>query len=396
MKTIDLLIVGSGPAGVSTALHLLQQDPGWAERLIVIEKARHPRPKLCGGGVTRLGLKVLSGLGLSQTLPLPMAWVEDVRFVYRGRTIHVRGQPQVQIFYRAELDAYLANQACRRGVTIRQEETVAGLAFDNNGVTVRTDRETFRAQVVVGADGSKGISRRHVQGTGAHTRVARLLEVLAPAASEAPPFNGQSAEFDFTPAERDLQGYFWDFPAFVGGKPHANRGVYDARLMAGRRRADLPGILGTSLAAHGRPSDGQAIAGHPIHWFSPGGSFSRPRLLLVGDAAGADPLFGEGIAPALAYGKLAAQAAQDAFVRGDFSFRDYRRRILTSELGQYLLIRWLIAWASYRLSDKRWFMETMWTLGKIATAVFAPPPPIRQAAPADPGEAFTSPEGCQE
>src|SRR3990172_10247355 len=136
MKTIDLLIVGSGPAGVSTALHLLQQDPGWAERLIVIEKARNPRGKLCGGGVTRLGLKVLSGLGLSQTLPLPMAWVEDVRFVYRGRTIHVRGQPQVQIFYRAELDAYLANQACRRGVTIRQEETVAGLAFDNNGVTV--------------------------------------------------------------------------------------------------------------------------------------------------------------------------------------------------------------------------------------------------------------------
>lgn len=60
MRDVDLIIIGSGPAGISTALHLLQQDPGWADRMIMIEKASHPWPKLCGGGMTRLGWKFLS------------------------------------------------------------------------------------------------------------------------------------------------------------------------------------------------------------------------------------------------------------------------------------------------------------------------------------------------
>ncbi|MFW6097498.1 MAG: FAD-dependent monooxygenase, partial [Chloroflexota bacterium] len=49
---VDVLIVGSGPSGMSTALHLVQADAGWAERILVVDKAVHPREKLCGGGVT--------------------------------------------------------------------------------------------------------------------------------------------------------------------------------------------------------------------------------------------------------------------------------------------------------------------------------------------------------
>jgi flavin-dependent dehydrogenase len=62
MKDIDLIIIGSWPAGISTALHLLQQDPGWAGRMIVLEKAIHPRHKLCGGRMTRPGGFLFSGL----------------------------------------------------------------------------------------------------------------------------------------------------------------------------------------------------------------------------------------------------------------------------------------------------------------------------------------------
>jgi flavin-dependent dehydrogenase len=393
MKTIDLVIIGSGPAGISTALHLLQHDAGWAERLVVIEKARHPRPKLCGGAVTRLGLNVLSGLGFPRDLPLPKAWVEQVRFVYRGRTIHVRGRPQLQVFHRAELDAYMAGQACRRGVNLRQDETVKRLAFDKDGVTVETSRGILRARAVVGGDGSKGISRRYVTGNRQPAHVARLLESLVPVAPDMAIFRQGYAEFNFTPAEDDLQGYAWDFPAFVGGRPHSNRGVYDARLSRARRRADLPAILETWLAGRGQPDERRGFAGHPIHWFSPRGPFARPRLLLAGDAAGAEPLFGEGIAPALVYGRLAAEAVQDAFSRGDFAFRDYPRRILTSELGQYLLARWLVAQAGYRLSDQRWFMEMMWFLGKLANAVIGPPPPLEKA---ERSEIQAALESCRE
>ncbi|MCB0028624.1 MAG: hypothetical protein KDE28_11995, partial [Anaerolineales bacterium] len=65
VETIDVAIVGSGPAGISTALHLVQRDPAWAGRMVVIDKAVHPRDKLCGGGVTHLGQNVLARLGLS-------------------------------------------------------------------------------------------------------------------------------------------------------------------------------------------------------------------------------------------------------------------------------------------------------------------------------------------
>ncbi len=65
METVDVLIAGSGPAGMSAALHLVKADPGWADRIVIVEKSVHPREKLCGGGVTNLGEKMLSGLGLS-------------------------------------------------------------------------------------------------------------------------------------------------------------------------------------------------------------------------------------------------------------------------------------------------------------------------------------------
>jgi flavin-dependent dehydrogenase len=44
-----------------------------------------------------------------------------------------------------------------------------------------------------------------------------------------------------------------------------------------------------------------------------------------------------GIGPALAYGKLAAEAISRVFQRLDFSFSDYKRRLLTSSLGRYML-----------------------------------------------------------
>ena len=49
-EQIDVPIIGSGPAGMSVGLHLVQTDAAWAERVLIIDKAVHPREKLCGGG----------------------------------------------------------------------------------------------------------------------------------------------------------------------------------------------------------------------------------------------------------------------------------------------------------------------------------------------------------
>jgi flavin-dependent dehydrogenase len=402
MDTYPIVIIGAGPAGLSTALHLVRQDPAWAGRLILLDRSSHPRHKLCGGGLTRFGLQVLEDLDIPMPLPIPHAVVEDARFIYKDRTIHVRGRPEFIVFHRQEFDHFLAETAASRGITIHTGVRVRSLEQQPDGIDVITDQGTYRAAVVVGADGSRGVTRNHLakaadrskpdnraeaatpaaeqnlagigrqRAAAAHrqpARVARLLEVVHPAPETAPQFTGKFASFDFTHALGALQGYGWDFPTMVGGAPHHNRGVYDARIAAGRPRAKLPAALEHTLQEFGSDPDSVHIEGHPIHWFSPRAPISMERLLLVGDAAGAEPLFGEGIAIALAYGNSAAAAIEDAFSRGHFDFKTYKRRVLASRLGRYLLLRWWVAWWSYRLSDRPWFMHIMWTIGKGLAAI---------------------------
>jgi flavin-dependent dehydrogenase len=363
MEAIDLVIIGAGPAGISTALHLLQADPGWQSRMIVLEKAAHPRHKLCGGGVTRYGLDLLRSLEFPRQIPLPQAPVEDARLVYKNRTVHVRGAPEFVVFHRAEFDAYLAAEARRRGVRILETTPVQELSLTPKGILLKTPAAGYQAQVVVGADGSKGLTRRIVGKTSPRQRVARLLEALHPADLSAAPFKNRSALFDFTPVQDSLQGYTWEFPAKVGGQPSYNRGIFDARIARSRPKAKLPTVLGNALKGWGADPAETDLQGHPIHWFSPRGNFSSARLILVGDAAGVDPLFGEGIGPALGYGKVAAEAIQAGFAQINFSFQGYRHRVLTSKVGRYLLLRWAIAWWGYRLSQYDGFMHGVWTFG---------------------------------
>lgn len=372
--TCDLLIIGAGPAGVSAALHLLQLDPTWKDRLLVLEKAAHPRPKLCGGGLTNPGLQILRDLGFELPLPLPHEDIQDVHLAYSGRAIHVRGQPQFAVFHRPELDAYLADQARRKGVTILENQPVEKLVVESQGVVVATPGGFFRSRAVVGADGSKGVTQRYVNRGRGGKRVARLLEVHEPGLEHPPAFVEQSAYFDFTPLRDRLQGYFWEFPFRLAGKPAFNYGVYDARLARWRPKADLPGVLSRSMAERRASLPDFKLEGHPINLFRPFNRIAVPRLLLVGDAAGVDPLFGEGIAPALGYGQVAARTLQRAFGQGEFSFRNYRRDVLASELGRYLLLRWGVAWWGYRLGWSPVFMHALWTMGAILARLWPEPP----------------------
>lgn len=367
---VDLIIAGAGPAGLSTAMHLLEREPSWADRMLILEKSAHPRHKLCGGGVTRFGLIVLRDLGFPLPLPLPQACVDDIRLAYCGRVVHVRGKPMAAIFHRDEFDYYLARGARARGVRILENNAVRSIEFTADGVSVTSEKGNYRAQVLVGADGSNGSVRRYTRQMEKRSHTARLLEVVEPGIEQDIKFSQRTAWFDFSPVRGNLQGYFWDFPSRINGEPVYNRGVYDVRMISRRPRADLTRLIGDSLSRLGSDPSSNKIEGHPIHWFTPGNIFSLPRLILVGDAAGADPLFGEGIAPALAGGRVAADAIQAAFVRQDFSFRDYRRNMLLSDLGKYLLLRWWTAYWSYLLCRKAWFMHLFWSFGDLLTRVW--------------------------
>jgi flavin-dependent dehydrogenase len=93
-------------------------------------------------------------------------------------------------------------------------------------------------------------------------------------------------------------------------------------------------------------------------------------VLLVGDAVGADGIFGEGISVALGYGKVAAGELVQAFSTGDFSFSGYRRRLARSALGQTLFVRWAITKILYRL-HWAWFQKWFWRFWKPVILAFS-------------------------
>ncbi len=363
IQSLDLLIVGSGPAGISTALHLIQQDPSWADRLLVVDKATHPREKLCGGGITHLGEIVLKRLGLDMTTGPRHFPIYEARLVYQDVAYSFRGKPVFRIVHRAEFDHWLVQRARAQGVRVQEGETIVDIRPEGNYVVVESNTAVYHAQTVVAADGSRSRLRQKLKWNEDGGHVARLIEVLTPETTQtAWEMRDGTAVLDFSQMTAgDLQGYYWDFPSLVDGQTQMNRGLFDSRTHRDQPKADLKETLQQELAARERDLDDYQLKGHPIRWFNPAGPFAQERVLLVGDAAGADPLVGEGISIALAYGDVAAQAITAAFKAQDFSYDDYGERILNHYILWQLPGRVRLARLAYWLKFP-WLFRTGWRI----------------------------------
>ncbi len=365
----DIIIVGTGPAGASTALHLVQIAPELAKRTLMLEKERHPRPKLCGGGVLQDGEFILSRLGMDIDT-VPHVVVKEAHFQFEGRGFFIARQPvSFRVFARDLFDQWLADEARQRGIQIVEGTRVRKVTPTDGGVIVETDQAAYTARAVVGADGSLSVVRRAVPGarTG-HT--ARLLEFYIPP-ENTPPENHDKGIFDYKVIGQGIQGYVWSFPMLADGRPARNRGIFDLRMHDSPLQ-DLRPILQQAVAEDGQTLEDYTLHSHPIRWFDPADSFAAPHILLAGDAAGVDPAYGEGISFALGYGELAARELEAAFARGDFSFSGYKARILKSRMGAILKRRRRLAAMLYGIRNPnvqrliwqrlnfflKWYVET--------------------------------------
>jgi flavin-dependent dehydrogenase len=365
----DVIIVGAGPAGISTALHLAQVAPEMVARTLILEKARHPRPKLCGGGILPDAEVVLRHLGLDIT-EIPHYDVDWARFDYEGRGMRMRGEKKGTFAFRTirrpEFDAWLAGKARERGFLIHENTSVKRLTVTGSDVVLETDQGEYRASVVVGADGSKSVVRRAVIPQ-EKTHTARLLEILTEPKPEKSFHLQTDSYFDFLYIPQGILGYTWDFPALENGRPVRVRGIYDSNVYPTKMDISLRAALAAEFGRHGYSLDEYKLEGHPLRWFEARSIFAAPRVLLVGDAAGTDALFGEGISAALGYGRFAARAIREAFAKRDFTFRDYKTILLHSELGKALRRRTWLAKFFYRLRSRHiqafvwrrlgWFIE---------------------------------------
>lgn len=327
----DLIIVGAGPAGSSTALHLAALDPELAGRTLILERERFPREKFCAGAVGGRGLRLMRELGVDAQVPtVPVSRCELRTPRHR---LSVRQPDLGAVVRRQDFDHALAKLAVARGVALREGARVTHLQPGGAGVRVRlADGEALEARAVVGADGVGSVVRR-AAGFSPGALRAQVLELdTEPVEGDPDP---DTLRFDASIPE--VPGYTWDFPTPLDGGVAANRGVY----ALARPGNDLKVWLRAHLRARGLRLEDYRLKAFGERGFDPREPIARPGLMLVGEAAGIDIATGEGIAQALGWGQLAARALVRGFHRGDLSFSRWRRAALGSRLGADFLLRWL-------------------------------------------------------
>lgn len=302
----DVIVVGGGPGGATASRALARAG----FKVLLLERAVFPRHKPCGGS---LSPKVLSlGFDLTEVIE---DTVEEALFTSPGEEpIRYRSpKPLAYMVQRERFDHLLLRYAQDAGVRVLYGHRVLRAREVPGGVEVIADRGSFRASMLLGADGANGAVARSF-------RLSPPRIALAMDAEVAPPGEVQEAwrgraliDFGSIPF-----GYGWIFPK----ARDLSTGVLGVK---GRVRG-LPGCLQRFLQER-LPQRGKSrVVGWPIplpSWrLNP---VASPRVLLVGDAAGlVDPFTGEGIYYAMRSGLLASQAIVEG---GEGAAKRYRRLV---------------------------------------------------------------------
>lgn len=329
----DIVVVGGGPAGLTTAIALADLVPRARARLVVLEREVYPRLKICAGAISGFGDKLHAAMDVHVRVDAEPIHGHAVRST-RGLTVARPGHV-ARVVRRETYDAALADVARARGIRIEEGCTVRGIgaARADGTVPVETTRGTLSACAVVGADGVGSVARRAVGGKPSGLR-AQVVEV------DTEPVDGDLDRdlLHFDTSDPSLEGYAWDFGTRVGGRRLVCRGVYKlVRAGAGGGgRGDVGAMLDARLTAMGLDP-----AAYPHKRFAERG-FARmdvlasDHVILVGEAAGIDPLSGEGISPAIEYGALAG-----TFLAHNLggSLRGWTARVRRSRLALDLSLR---------------------------------------------------------
>jgi flavin-dependent dehydrogenase len=333
MESYELAIVGGGPAGLATALFLMDASPSLTDRVIVLEKETYPRDKFCGGALGARGDDLLATIGVR--VDVPSVNIAGMSVRTQEGEICQRLDHIGRVVRRIEYDHELARVARARGLRIDEGSKVDKLEVASSGVTLRTQRGALRANAVIGADGVGSFVRRAI-GLSAGKLRAQVIEL------DTEPVDSDRARdvLHFDVADRGFSGYAWDFPTIVDGEPLVCRGVYHLKL------DDSPVDI-TAILEHRLAEIGLSIGRYQLKRFAERGferhqAYAVPRVALVGEAAGIDALSGEGIAQAIEYGAFAGRYLAEKISISDFSFRDWASTLAKAKVGFDLRMRELL------------------------------------------------------
>jgi geranylgeranyl reductase family protein len=319
VEQFDVIVVGAGPAGSTTAYRLARAGAG----VLLVDKARFPRDKPCGGGISSRAMRELP----LDSRPVVEHVADRMELSFRGGRPFVRGRrhPLAYMTQRRRLDHFLVEQAVAAGADFRDGVAVSDVSERG----ARLDGRWVDCELLVGADGANGTTARSLDLAGRRIYGVALEGNLAYGLVDPERWRSTVViELGTIPG-----GYCWIFPKGdhinVGVGGWENTGPILREQLKGfckRRGLDydkLEGVRGYRLP--GRPS---------------GAPLARERALLVGDAAGlVDPLWGDGMYTAFVSSRLAAQAALEILAGRATTLESYASS-LVSELGLMMEFAW--------------------------------------------------------
>jgi geranylgeranyl reductase family protein len=357
-----VIVVGAGPGGSATAHHLATAGLD----VLLLEKSRFPREKVCGDGLTPRASRALIRMGVD-TRP-EAGWLHNkgLRIRGAGHVLHLEW-PELATFpsyglvrRRTDFDELLARHAQKAGARLREGTAVTAPVLDERtgriiGVTAyevepngsRGSARTYRAPLVVAADGNSsrlslamGLRRREDRPMGVAVRTYYRTERSYD--------DWLESWLELRDGDRLLPGYGW---VFGMGDGTSNVGLGLLNTSAAFQNVDYRVLLRRWLDAT-RPEEGlrEENRTEPVRGAALPMGFNRvPHygrgLLLVGDAGGmVNPFNGEGIAYAMEAGVLAAGVVAQALARRTAAQReralyDYPRALAQAYGGYYTLGR---------------------------------------------------------
>ena len=298
--TWDVAVIGAGPAGLAAA----SAAAAAGARTIVLERAEHPRYKTCGGGLIGASRTAAGGL-----IDVP------ARDEIRSATVTLRGgqeytrshrEPILAMVVREEFDAALLKRAEENGAHVRQRVQVRAIEQADGRATARlSDGTEVTAQVIIGADGSSGVTARHVGATFDQVDLGLELEIAVPD-TVASQWQGRVLlDWGKIPAS-----YGWVFPK----GDRLTVGVIASRGQGEATKAYLREFVARlGLATFEAVQD----SGHLTRCRCDDSPLRKGQVIVAGDAAGLlDPWTREGISFALRSGALAGEYAAKGDLNG--------------------------------------------------------------------------------
>ncbi len=312
-KVWDVIVVGAGPAGLSTAIDLAK---GKASVLVLDRKQEIGCPKRCAEGLGNSGFKRLN-------LKPKKEWaVHEIKgaqlYSPNGKSVKQKGKKVVgYVLERKIFEKDLAIQAVKEGATILLKHQVVLAKRENEKVKleveVNDEKKTFEGKIIIACDGIDSLTARML---GLNTK-NNLNDTDSGYQYEMTGINGYDEGCLHLYFGTDVapRGYVWIFPKRKGtANVGIGIGAYEqktAKYYLDKWIANQPGLRGGSIIEVN-------AGGIPVGGFLE--KMTTDNLLVAGDAGHmVDPIHGGGIAIAFEGGRLAAKHALIALKKNDFS-----------------------------------------------------------------------------